>query len=209
MVHAFSKRLVPVTVLAALAFVVLIASPAVAESHSWTYSPLPAVGVGPSGPATAKIKVEPYCCPSTAIVVTASSKVGEGDFQWVNLGLATPIGPAIESVEVCYSVKSAERGATYISQTRLTDMTTPDAAHVRMDDPTDRRDPGPTCYKTKAGFSPKGTITLALKVVIAQPGDEIRIGMVRINRSSTEMMRMEKKPMMDKEKMMKEKGAGR
>jgi|GEM_PF-735481 len=209
MVHAFSRQLIPLAVLAALALGLLVAAPAAAQSHSWTYSPLTAVGVGPSGPATAKIKVEPYCCPSTAIVVTASSKVGEDDFQWVNLGLPTPLGPTIESVEICYSVKSAERGATYISQTRLTDMTTPDAAHVRMDDPTDRKDPGPTCYKTEAGFAPKGTLTLALKVVLGQPGDEIRIGMVRINRAAMEMMRMKKKPMPMDEKMKKEKGGGR
>ncbi len=83
-------------------------------------------------------------------------------------------------VEVCYSLKVAKPGSTYISQTRLTDMTTPDAAHVKLDDPTDRKDAGPTCYRVKAGFMPKGTVTLALKVVFGSTDDEIRLGMVKL-----------------------------
>lgn len=196
MFRTLSKQVVSLALLTSFA---LVAAPAAAQ-HSWTYSPLPAVGVGPSGPATAKIEVEPFCCPSTAIVVTAKAPVAEGDFQWVNLGLPGPIGPEIESAEVCYSLKTAEKGGTYISQTRLTDMTTPDAAHVRTDDATDRKAPGPTCYKIEVGFVPKGTVTLALKVVIGNAGDEIRVGMVKLNRAPAEMMRMEGK------KKMKEKG---
>lgn len=162
-----------------IAILALLAASAAAQAASWTYSPLTAVGVGPSGPASSKIMVEPYCCPSTAIVVKASMPIGESDFQWVNLGLTVPAGQAITSVEVCYSLKTGK--GTYISQTRLTDMTTPDTAHVQMDDPTDRTDPGPTCYTSKAGFTPKGTVTLALKVVFADKADEIRIGMVKLN----------------------------
>jgi len=80
---------------------------------------------------------------------------------------------------------------------------------LHMDDPTDRKAPGPTCSKTEAGFAPKGTLTLVLKVVFGQPGDEIRIGMVRINRAAMEMMRMEKKPMAMNETMKQEKGERR
>lgn len=170
--------------------VALLAAPALAQPPAWTYSPLTAVGVGPSGPESAKISVEPYCCPSTALLVEASAPVAEGDFQWVNLGLTVPSGPEITSVEVCYSLKSAQEGGTYISQTRLTDMTTPDAAHVKMDDGTDRKDPGPTCYVSKAGFKSEGTVTLALKVVFADPADEIRIGMVKLRHKP--MMKMQK-----------------
>jgi len=57
----------------------------------------------------------------------------------------------------------------------------PDAAHVKMDDATDRTDPGPTCYVSRAGFRPDGTVTLALKVVFASTRDEIRLGMVRLH----------------------------
>lgn len=173
-----------------------LATPALAQPPAWTYSPLTAVGGGPSGPATAKISVEPYCCPSTALLVKAASPVAEGDFQWVELGLTVPSGLEITSVEVCYSLKTAKQGGTYISQTRLTDMTTPDAAHVKMDDPTDRTAPGPVCYVSQAGFKSEGTVTLALKVVFADPKDEIRIGMVKLGH----------KPMM---KMQMQKGAGK
>lgn len=177
----------------------LVAAPAVAQPPAWTYSPLTAVGVGPSGPATAKITVEPYCCPSTALLVKAKSAVAEGDFQWVNLGLTVPSGLQLTSVEVCYSLETAQ-GGTYISQTRLTDMTTPDAAHVKMDDPTDRKDPGPVCYVSKAGFKSEGTVTLALKVVFADPADEIRIGMVKLGHKPMMKMQMQKGTMKMKDK---------
>jgi len=171
------------------ALLVLISVPAMAQDKaggpwgpaSWTYSPLTAVGVGPSGPATSKISVEPYCCPSTAVVVKASEAVAEDDFQWVNLGLSGP-QRTVEAVEVCYSVKTAKPGSTYISQTRITDMTTPDQAMVRLDDATNRTDAGPTCYTVEASVQPEGTLTLGLKVVFGSPADEIRIGMVRLER---------------------------
>jgi hypothetical protein len=194
----------PFVCLGLLALLAALAAPAAAQTHSWTYSPLTAVGGGPSGPASSKIMVEPFCCPSTAIVVTSSTKVEEGDFQWVELGLPGPTGPEIASVEVCYSLKAAEPGTTYISQTRLTDMTTPDAAHVKMDDGTDRKDPGPTCSVSRAGFTPTGTVTLALKVVFGRAGDEIRIGMVKLDRVP---VKMEKRMKLKEKKPMKEKGA--
>ncbi len=155
----------------------------VAGGPSITYSPLTGIGGGPSGPASAKIRTEPYCCPSTALLVEADQPVGEGDFQWVELGLTVPTSKefqTIRAVEVCYELRSASRGGTYISQTRLTDMTRPDGAHVKTDDPTDRKNPGPTCYVVRSGFKPEGTVTLALKVVFASTRDEIRIGMVRL-----------------------------
>jgi hypothetical protein len=169
--------------LVAVAASFLVAAPSQAQS-TMTYSPLTGIGVGPNGPAGAKIKTEPYCCPSDALLVTASQLAGEDDFQWVNLGLSVPGstqgGQHITAVEVCYEIKAARPEATYISQTRLSDMTTPNVANVGFDDPTDRKTPGPTCYTVKESFTPKGTVTLALKVVFANTQDEIRIGMVRI-----------------------------
>ncbi len=171
------------------ALFILISMPALAKDKpagpwgpsSWTYSPLTAVGVGPSGPATSMISVEPFCCPSTAVVLNASQAVAEDDFQWVNLGLPGPQRP-VTAVEVCYSVETAQPGSTYISQTRITDMTTPDQALVLLDDDTNRTDVGPSCYTVETSIEPEGTLTLALKVVVGSPADEIRIGMVRLER---------------------------
>jgi hypothetical protein len=176
-----SSIIFALTTLCAIAGV--CAAAAAYAAASITYSPLTGIGVGPSGPATAKITTEPFCCPSDALLVKATTPVGEADFQWVNLGLTVPRSMefrSIRGVEVCYSLKTGKKGATYISQTRLADMTTPDRAIVEMDDPTDRTDPGPTCYTSKGGFSPKGTVTLSLKVVFGDVADEIRIGMVRL-----------------------------
>ncbi|WP_339134872.1 MAG: hypothetical protein WGN25_16490 [Candidatus Electrothrix sp. GW3-4] len=153
------------------------------EVQSIVQSPLGGIAVGPSGPASAVIYTQPYCCPSTALEVRANSVVGENDFQWVNFGLSLPIENnmnAISEVEVCYQIISAQSGSTYISQTRLTDMSTPDAATVKLDDGTDRTDLGPQCYVTNGNITPEGTITLALKVVFGDTEDAIIIGSTRL-----------------------------
>ena len=157
---------------------VLIAIPAHAQS-SMTYSPL----TGSPGAAGTKIKTEPHCCPTTALLVKAHQPVGENDFQWVTLGLTVPepnAGALISAVEVCYEIVAPKPDTAYISQTRLTDMTIPNAANVRLDDPTNRMPGRPNCYTVKAGFKPRGTVTLALKVVMSNVRDEIRLGMVRL-----------------------------
>jgi hypothetical protein len=167
-----------------LAGLLVFAATGTAQAQAWiTYSPLTGIGVGPNGPAGAKIETEPFCCPSTALLVTAREPVGEDDFQWVNLGLTVPWTKELQqirAVEVCYEIKTVKRGSTYISQTRLTEMNTPDSAVVKMDDPTDRALPGPTCYSSEAGFTPAGTVTLALKVVFGSVEDEIRLGEIRL-----------------------------
>lgn len=147
-----------------------------------SYSPLTGIGVGPNGLAGAKIKTEPYCCPSTALVVKANQPVGPGDNQWVLLGLSVPgsrTGQRITGIDICYEIHAAAADSTYIWQTRLTAMTTPNSANVVLDDPTKRMAPGPTCYGIKTALNPRGTVTLALKVVFSNIQDEIRIGMVR------------------------------
>lgn len=109
--------------------------------------------------------------------------VGETDLQWVLFGLTVPESSPprpITGVEICYAIQSPKRDSTYISQTRLSDMTTPNVANVKLDDPTDRLGPGPICYRVKANFTPRGTVTLHLKVVFANAVDEIRIGMIRL-----------------------------
>jgi hypothetical protein len=140
------------------------------------FSPLTAVAVGPAGPPS-KLAVSPHSGPSTAIAVTASSVVGESDFQWVQLGLTVPGGLKIKGVVVCYQIIGSREG-TYISQTRLTEMTTPNVAVVRHDDPTNLTSPAPVCYQSKVSpvFAVNGTITLELKMVIAKATDKILVG---------------------------------
>jgi hypothetical protein len=163
---------------AVLATSLMFAIPTHAQSRM-TYSPL----TGNPGAPGAKIKTESYCSPPTALLVKANQPVGENDFQWVFLGLSVPEpvgGARINAVEVCYEIKAQKGDTVYISQTRLTDMTTPNVANVKLDDPTNRTGPGPTCYRVRAGFTPAGTVTLALKVVMSSIQDEIRLGMVRL-----------------------------
>lgn len=155
-----------------------------------SHSPLTAIASGPSGPDSSLLEVEPFCCPSTAVEVSATQVVGENDFQWILIGLNvpenTPKGKKnikdleIRGVEVCYSIATSSPGSTYISQTRLTEMTTPDAAFVMMDDATDRTAVGPTCYTSSTDFVPDGTITLALKMVFGSASDKIRIGGIKL-----------------------------
>ncbi len=142
------------------------------------YSPLGATANGPSGPATAKFTAAPYCCPSTAVVLTPQSVIGELDFQWMNLGLPWD-NASVTAVRVCYAVTSAT-GGSYISQTRLTTMTTPNSALVVLDNATNRTSTAPTCYTVKTSITPTGALTLELKVVFASTNDRITIGMVSL-----------------------------
>ncbi len=140
------------------------------------YSPLTAVAVGPAGPPSL-LSVRPHSGPSTALLVTASKAVAEADFQWVELGLTVPDGAKIEGVTVCYQVVTAKPRSTYISQTRLTAMTTPNVANVVHDDPTNLTSTAPVCYTSKAGgIVAKATITLELKMVFGSANDKIIIG---------------------------------
>jgi hypothetical protein len=140
------------------------------------FSPLTAVAVGPAGPPS-KLTVKLHSSPSTAIAVTAGSVVGENDFQWVLLGLTVPGRLKIKAVMVCYQIVGARKG-TFISQTRLTEMTTPNVALVVHDDPTNLTSPAPVCYKSvvKGPITVNGTITLALKMVVARKTDTILVG---------------------------------
>ncbi|MCI5222309.1 MAG: hypothetical protein D3924_06465 [Candidatus Electrothrix sp. AR4] len=153
------------------------------EIQSIVQSPLGGIAVGPSGPTSALIHAQPYCCPSTALEVRADSVVEEGDFQWVLFGFSIPMEKnmrAISGIEVCYEIKSDVPGRTYISQTRLTDMSIPDAANIKVDDGTDRTELGPQCYVTSGRFTPDGAVTLHLKVVFGGTGDAIIIGSTRL-----------------------------
>ncbi|MFI2663666.1 hypothetical protein [Micromonospora carbonacea] len=144
------------------------------------YSPLGATANGPSGPATARFTATPYCCPSTAVVLTPSQVSTETDFQWAILGLPWD-NTSISSVSVCYAISTAVTGRTYLSQTRLTDMTLPNSATVMLDDGTDRTAVGPACYTVPASFTPTGSVALGLKVVFGSTSDRITIGLVSLS----------------------------
>jgi hypothetical protein len=103
----------------------------------------------------------------------------ESDFQWVSLGLSVPDGIKVKGVQVCYQIIGGK--STYISQVRLTQMTTPNQALVIHDDPTNLMSTAPVCYKSAAsGFSIKGTITLELKIVIGAKGEKILVGCIAL-----------------------------
>jgi hypothetical protein len=148
-----------------------------------TYSPIGATANGPSGPGTAAFVAGPSCCPDTAVVLTPRRVITDSDSQWMNLGLPWN-GARVTSVRICYRVNTTTPGATYISQTRISDMTTPTSATVRLDDGTDRNSATGTCYSVNTNITPTGTLTLELKVVFGSGNDQISIGMVRLNGTS-------------------------
>jgi hypothetical protein len=139
-----------------------------------TFSPLTAIAVGPAGPPS-KLTVKPWSGPSTAIVITAQGVVKDADLQWIEVGLTVPLGTKIKGMVVCYKVIGSK--ATFISQVRLTEMTTPDVANVIHDDPTNLTSTTPVCYTSRVGgYIVKGTITLELRIAIGEANDKILIG---------------------------------
>jgi hypothetical protein len=105
--------------------------------------------------------------------------VGENDFQWINIPLNGIAAGQISRLVVCYQVVGA--GGSYISQVRLAEMSAPNSAVVKVDDPTDLNSNAATCYATKAGYVVGGTTTLSLKVVL-KPGDKIIVGGISVIR---------------------------
>jgi hypothetical protein len=143
-----------------------------------SYSPLTANAVGPAGPPS-KLAVGPHSGPSTALAVTANGPVAENDFQWVQMGLPIPPNVTVNGVVLCYQVLTGKPGSTYISQVRLTSMTTPNVATVKHDDPTNLTSTSPASYTSKvAGLVTSGAITLELKMVFGSKADKILLGSV-------------------------------
>jgi hypothetical protein len=154
-----------------------IAGYAEAAANYW-FSPLGAV---PDGDSLDLLLVEP--APSAAIRVSSGGEVIEADSQWILLGLTLPSGASgkIGEVEICYQVEAAVPDRTYISQIRLTQMTTPDEVKVIYDDDTDLTATSSPCYKSRTRIKKvNGTVTLALKMVFGSPDDAIQIGGIRL-----------------------------
>jgi len=151
-----------------------------AQAESIWFSPLTAIPEDPTGARSLVLEVAPY---GDAIEVTATGPVAEGDNKWVVLGLTTQANKAIKGVQVCYEVITASPDSTYISQVRLSTMTTPDFSTVIHDDATDLTSTSPTCYTSNtAKRKPKvgGTTTLSLKMVFGSASDKITIGGVKL-----------------------------
>lgn len=138
------------------------------------YSPLAAIAGGPAGPPST-VTVGPHCCPSTALKITSNQVVADNDLQWVEFLLAVP-DVTIKGVKIYYQVKTGSAGSTYISQVRLTRMTNPDKALVIHDDGNNLTSTSVTSYTSPTNMKVEGTITLALRIVIGNPGDSILIG---------------------------------
>ena len=152
-----------------------------AHAESIWFSPLTAIPEDPTGARSLVLGVTTY---GDALAVTATEQITELDSKWVVLGLTTQDKKAIKGVQVCYQVVTASPGSTYISQVRLTTMTTPDISHVINDDGTDLTSTSPTCY---ISYTPKkgkpkvgGTTSLSLKMVFGSASDVILIGGVQL-----------------------------
>lgn len=146
--------------------------------NTMTYSPITAT-VGPTLHAT--IQVEQAVEPPLALLVTAREI---GRLEFVNVDLPLPqssAAPKVIRVEVCYQIQTFQPGSTYISQTRLYEMTTPDQAPLLLDDPTKQTALGPTCYKVgNFSVSPRGALVLGIGVIFGNIKDRILIGGIKL-----------------------------
>jgi hypothetical protein len=156
---------------AALTLLLLIPSTAASQSYTLWVSPKPATPQA----ASPFLSVRPDD-QSQGIRITTSAT---GDLQWVLLGLTLPSNVTVNSVRVCYSLTDA---SSYISQVRISEMTTPTAGIALMDDPTDLTSTVPTCYTTPSTtLMPAGVQTLELRLNYASTSHVIRIGAIGIN----------------------------
>jgi len=162
-----------------LTFVLLFSLTGYAEAKSYWYSPLTAIAHAGAGHPL-KISISQHHSPPAAVRITADEIVVDGDPQWIRLGLTVPSG-TLKPLKLCYQVITDSPGTTYISQVRLTKMTTPDVAIVIHDDDTNLMDTSPTCYKSLIDDRKvTGTITLALRVVFGSTSDMILIGGIKL-----------------------------
>jgi hypothetical protein len=111
--------------------------------------------------------------PST--VVTC---ISPGDLKWVSMGLPLPPNVQIKEVIICHQLSNSQ---SFISQVRLAEMTTPNQAVVRHDDPTDLKSTSPTSYSSKvANFTPSAAVTLELRLNFHNTTDRIMLGAVGV-----------------------------
>src|SRR5690348_9887566 len=116
--------------------------------------------------------------PGTMVTCTAP-----GDLKWVALGLRLPPNVKLTEVMLCYQLSNPR---SFISQVRLSEMSTPDQAFVRHDDATDLTSTSPATYHSKVNsFAPTAAVTLELRLNFQNPADQIVLGAVGITLQPT------------------------
>jgi hypothetical protein len=90
------------------------------------------------------------------------------------MSLPLPYQAAVQEVVVCYQLQSP---SSFISQVRLVEMTTPNVAQVRHDDPTDLKSTTPASYTSVIrGFVPAAALTLELRLNFQSAAKSISLG---------------------------------
>lgn len=143
------------------------------------FSPLGLMHAPTSPSDVARVRIVPHGAPNTAVRLTAAVPITDPSLEWVQLALPMP-AMLIRDIKLHYAVTSAMPGRTYLSQTRLTVMTMPNAAQVRFDDPTNLTSTTPTAYSRACQVSVDGALTLSLRVVIGDPADQILLGAIAL-----------------------------
>jgi len=97
------------------------------------------------------------------------------------MGLHLSQSSVIEQIIVCYQLSNMN---SFITQVRLTTMSTPDRAWVIHDDGTDLQSPTPTCYvshvrRLNLPFD-LAAITLNLRLNFANTIDQIMMGAIGV-----------------------------
>lgn len=157
-------------VMVLIALIVLLVTPFTASQAEYTSWGSPLGGLTNNSSLT----ITPGL-PGTSLHIVTSSA---GDFQWVTFPLTLPSNMTIEGVQLCYALSNA---SSFISQIRLSRMTTPDYTVVMHDDPTDLTDPGPICVTSEVySMDVDGTVSLSLRMNFANAGDWIDIGAIGI-----------------------------
>jgi hypothetical protein len=124
-----------------------------------------------TGDPTLRVSYPFVSHPSTIVTCTTP-----GDYKWVSMGLRLPPNGQLEEVIICYEVSNVR---SFISQTRLAEMTTPDHATVVHDDPTHLTSTTPASYNSAvSGLIPTGAVTLELRLNFQNASDEIILGAV-------------------------------
>jgi hypothetical protein len=106
-----------------------------------------------------------------------------GDLKWVSMDLKPPPDLQIEEVDICYQVSNSR---SFISQVRLTEMTTPNQARVIHDDPGHLTSTTPTTYTSAvAALVPSGAVNLELRLNFQNTSDVILLGAVGIKTNAS------------------------
>lgn len=150
------------------ALTALATMPAAATEYTIWHNPRDLV------PAVSGVDVS-YGSPGPSSVISFTST----GTRWVQLPLTVPSTVTVTGVRLCYKVSNS---ASPLSQIRINEMTTPDAATVRMDDPTDRTSTTSECVVASAPFpfAAGGTLTLLLRIDVTNIAHTVKIGGVGI-----------------------------